>query len=43
MIANAALQRKESRGTHFREDFSSKDDINWLKPVNINKRDTDLG
>ena len=42
MIANAAMQRKESRGTHFREDFSSKDDINWLKTVNINKKNTDL-
>ena len=26
-----ALQRKESRGAHFREDFIDRDDKNWLK------------
>jgi succinate dehydrogenase / fumarate reductase flavoprotein subunit len=29
--AFSALQRKESRGAHFREDFANRDDINWLK------------
>ncbi len=30
-IAHSALQREESRGGHFREDFPERDDANWLK------------
>jgi fumarate reductase flavoprotein subunit len=30
-IAYGALQRTESRGSHFREDFPKRDDANWLK------------
>ncbi|MFC2173479.1 FAD-binding protein, partial [Acidobacteriota bacterium] len=30
-IAVGALTRKESRGSHFRMDFSKRDDENWLK------------
>lgn len=30
-IAYGALQRTESRGSHFREDYPQRDDENWLK------------
>jgi fumarate reductase flavoprotein subunit len=30
-IAFGALQRTESRGSHFREDYPRRDDANWLK------------
>ena len=31
VIARSALERKESRGSHYREDFPVRDDENWLK------------
>jgi fumarate reductase flavoprotein subunit len=30
-VAHGALQRTESRGAHFREDFPRRDDATWLK------------
>jgi len=33
LIIESALERKESRGAHYRSDFSGRDDINWK--VNI--------
>ncbi len=30
-ITKGALKRQESRGSHFREDFPKRDDVNWLK------------
>lgn len=31
VIARGALLREESRGSHFRRDFSQRDDVHWLK------------
>jgi len=31
VIAGGALRREESRGSHYRMDFSERDDDNWLK------------
>lgn len=30
-VAKGALERTESRGAHYREDFPKRDDANWLK------------
>ncbi len=31
VIAKGALAREESRGSHYRLDFTERDDTNWLK------------
>ncbi|KIM08987.1 MAG: fumarate reductase [Sulfurovum sp. FS08-3] len=30
-VAKGALERRESRGAHYREDYIKRDDLNWLK------------
>ena len=37
MILVSALERTESRGAHFREDFPDRDDENWLKHTLVRK------
>jgi succinate dehydrogenase / fumarate reductase, flavoprotein subunit len=39
VIASSALQREESRGAHFRDDFSERDDAEWLKHTFAFKKD----
>lgn len=38
LVVSAAMEREESRGAHFREDFKQIDDINWKRSIVLKKR-----
>jgi succinate dehydrogenase / fumarate reductase flavoprotein subunit len=42
VVAASALNRKESRGGHAREDYQDRDDENWLKHTLITKKNGKL-
>jgi len=33
LVMKSALERRESRGSHFRLDYPQSDDSNWLKNI----------
>jgi succinate dehydrogenase / fumarate reductase flavoprotein subunit/fumarate reductase flavoprotein subunit len=42
LIARSALLREESRGAHYREDFTKTDNANWLKNIYLARNGTGL-
>jgi L-aspartate oxidase len=39
LVARSAELRRESRGVHFRQDFPTPDDVNFLKHTDLSRAD----
>ena len=42
MVCRAALERTESRGSHFRNDYPAEDNRIWLKNIVLRKSDSGI-
>jgi len=42
MVSRAALERTESRGSHFRTDYPEEDNRNWLQNIWVRKGETGI-
>jgi succinate dehydrogenase/fumarate reductase flavoprotein subunit len=42
LVCRAALERTESRGSHFRSDYPQEDNKRWIKNIVLRKTNTDL-
>jgi L-aspartate oxidase len=38
LVINSALERKESRGAHYRSDYSKRDDENWNRHILVQRK-----
>ncbi|MFZ0611209.1 MAG: hypothetical protein WAM73_03130, partial [Desulfobacterales bacterium] len=42
LVCRAALERNESRGSHFRTDYPAEDNRKWLKNIVLRKSNTGI-
>ena len=39
LVTRSALERRESRGAHYRSDFPESDDERWLRNIHLQRAD----